>query len=138
MNRPVRAGRGLLVLCVAALPLLVACDGNEAAVEEPELISVDLPFRYPVELWDEGLEGETVIMVRVTEMGAVDSVYVLEGSGQAAFDSAAVTGAKDLRFAPGRKDDRRVVMWTKLPVRFHRNDGPPAGEPSGAHTGATP
>jgi TonB family protein len=63
--------------------------------------------------------------VRVTEEGAVDSVYVLESSGQAAFDSAAVHGALDLRFHPGRKDERRVAMWARLPVRFHLSDPVP-------------
>jgi TonB family protein len=109
---------------------LAACAGD-AVTQEPELLTLDSPFAYPVQLWDEGAEGETVIMVRVTDTGGVDSVYVLESSGQPAFDSAAVHGARELRFAPGRRDDRRVTMWARLPVRFHMNGdaAPPARDP---------
>lgn len=97
--------------------VLAGCVEDEEATR-PEVISVESPFDYPLELWDGGVEGETVIMVHVTDMGAVDSVYVLETSGQAELDSAAVTGARQLKFAPGRRGDRRIAMWAKLPVRF--------------------
>lgn len=145
--RPAGARRGSLTMALLAGLTLAAC-GDDATVKEPELLTDGSPFQYPVALWDEGIEGETVIMVRVTDMGAVDSAYVLETSGQAAFDSAAINGARDLRFAPGRRDDRRVTMWARLPVRFHMNDGPPAdggatpeAEPAGqagSGSGATP
>jgi TonB family protein len=97
------------------------------AIEEPELIEDESPFRYPVELWDEGTEGETVVMVRVTTTGAWTASTWLESSGQAAFDSAAVTGARDLRFVPGRATTARVTMWAKVPVRFQTNETGSAG-----------
>lgn len=128
IHRSARPTRGSLMLAMLAAPLallpLASCgdDAQEAQVEEPSLLTDESPFRYPVVLWDEGVEGETILMVRVTDTGGVDSVYVLEPSGQAAFDSAAVNGARDLRFAPGRRDDRRVSMWARLPVRFYMND----------------
>jgi TonB family protein len=65
--------------------------------------------------------------VRVTDTGAVDSVYVLEPSGQAAFDSAAVRGVRNLKFAPGRRGDDRIAMWARLPVRFTRPDSTNSG-----------
>lgn len=76
------------------------------------------PFAYPVELWDMKIEGEAMLMVRVTEVGGVDSAYVLTSSGFAEFDSAAVQGAHALRFSPGRQGQKRIAMWTRLPVRF--------------------
>lgn len=76
------------------------------------------PFAYPVELWDRGIEGESMLMVHVTERGAVDSAYVLTSSGFAEFDSAAVNGAHALQFTPARRGDERIAMWTRLPVRF--------------------
>jgi outer membrane biosynthesis protein TonB len=39
-------------------------------------------------------------------------------SGFAAFDSAALAGAPELRFAPAKQGNLRVPMWTRLPVRF--------------------
>lgn len=106
------------VLLAGAALLTTACDGEQEPITDPEAISVESPFRFPVELWDARVEGETVVMVHVTDMGGVDSVYVLEPSGHAAFDSAAVAGAYELRFAPGRRGDRRIAAWARLPVRF--------------------
>jgi TonB family protein len=85
------------------------------------------PFQYPLELWDLEVEGETLVMLHVTELGVVDSVYVDESSGFAGFDSAAVRGAMRLRFAPGRQGERRVDVWTRLPVVFQRDTTPKYG-----------
>lgn len=87
------------------------------------------PFDYPTELWDQKLEGETLLMVHVTELGGVDSVYVVQSSGQLAFDSAALRGARQLRFSPGRQGQRRVAMWTRVPVRFNLDTAPAVGLP---------
>ena len=106
--------------------LLAACGGDEP-VTDPRPISVESPFRYPIEMWDEDVEGEAVVMVHVTDMGGVDSVYVLESSGRPALDSAAVRGARELDFAPGRRGDRRIAMWAKLPVRFEKPDSSQTG-----------
>jgi TonB family protein len=131
IHRSTRSKGGVPMVVLLAVPLamlsLASCgdDPQEAQIEEPSLLTDESPFRYPVALWDEGVEGETLLMVRVTDTGGVDSVYVLEPSGQAAFDSAAVHGARVLRFAPGRRDDRRVSMWARLPVRFYMNDTTP-------------
>ncbi len=87
-------------------------------VEQPAAMPGPSPFVYPLDLWDSRIEGEALLMVHVTEHGAVDSAYVVGSSGFQAFDSAAVRGAHQLRFAPGRRGRRRIAMWTKLPVRF--------------------
>lgn len=112
------------VLVAAATLVGVAAYGGDEPVTDPEPISIESPFRYPVGLWDAGVEGEVVVMVHVTEVGAVDSVYVVESSGRPAFDSAAVDGARELEFAPGRRGDRRIAMWARLPVRFQRPPEP--------------
>ena len=108
---------GTLVLLGTSLAL-GACGGNNAAVEEPVPMPDPTPIEYPVALWDQQVQGETELMIRVNEYGDVDSVFVSKASGYAEFDSAAVAGARDLRFTPGRRGDRRVAMWTKMPVRF--------------------
>jgi TonB family protein len=110
-----------LLALVPVLPVAGGCEEPEREPEpvtEPRSLAVESPFEYPVELWDSGVQGESVVMVHVTDAGAVDSVYLLERSSHAAFDSAAVTGAYELRFAPGRRGDERIAMWVRLPVRF--------------------
>lgn len=84
-------------------------------------MSDSTPFVYPVDLWDRNVSGQTILLLRISELGAVDSVMIATPSGQPAFDSAAVQGARTMRFTPGRQGERRVAMWTKLPVRFARD-----------------
>lgn len=111
-----------------ALLALVAGCGANAPIEWPELLPDHPAIAYPVELWDQGIEGEALLLVRVDEEGAVDSVTVERTSGHAAFDSAAVAGARGLRFRPGRKGDEGVSLWVRLPVKFTRAGGAEFGE----------
>jgi periplasmic protein TonB len=97
---------------------LAACGGPPEPITQPELMPDPSPFVYPTALWDQKMRGETLLLMHVTAGGQVDSVTVSNSSGRAEFDSAAVTGARKLRFVPGRRGDRPVEMWTKLPVRF--------------------
>ena len=83
-----------------------------------------MPIDYPLQLWDQDMEGETLLRVRVTDTGQVDSVEVAESSGQPAFDSAAVHGAKDLRFRPARRRGKRIEVWAKVPVHFSKKPRP--------------
>ncbi len=106
---------GLLALA------FVACGGDDAPLVHPAAIEAPSPFRYPVTLWDRGVQGETLILVHVTKAGAVDSAKVSKSSGRDAFDSAAVEGAFKLRFVPAHRGGDSVAMWVKLPVRFSRD-----------------
>ena len=114
-------GRGQMRLGWLAVVMLAACSAPAEPISQPELMPDPSPFKYPVSLWDRRLNGETVLMLHVTREGVVDSVSVFNSSGQSAFDSAAVVGARQLRFIPGRRGARPVDMWTKLPVRFWRD-----------------
>lgn len=124
MSDRVRAlPRRLVAVCCL---LLLACSGageSGAAVEVegPVPMPDPSPVEYPVALWDDGVEGETELMIRVNELGDVDSVLVSRTSGYAEFDSAAVAGARRLRFTPAKRGDRRVATWTRLPIRFARD-----------------
>ncbi|MGH7447932.1 MAG: energy transducer TonB [Longimicrobiales bacterium] len=119
---------GALIACV----LLQACTAADEAVQEPIPIPDPTPIAYPEGLWDRGVQGETEVLVHVDEMGDVDSVLVSKTSGFSDFDSAAVNGARRLRFTPGRRGDRRVPMWTKIPVRFSRDSTATLGTATGS------
>jgi TonB family protein len=99
----------------------VGCGGGDQ-IEEPTPLYGDVPIDYPLDLWDADVEGVTLLRVRVTEMGIVDSVEVLEGSGYPAFDSAAVRGALSLRYNPARKNGQRTTVWAKVPVHFAKDE----------------
>jgi protein TonB len=102
--------------------------GEGQGVDPPEPLFGEASVRYPLDLWDDGVEGETLLRVLVSATGGVDSVEVLQPSGFAELDSAAVKGARNFRFNPARRGDRRVTAWAQVPVRFSkrpRSDVPP-------------
>jgi len=103
---------------VLALALAVSGCGDGGDVEDPEPLYGEVPIEYPLDLWDADVEGETLLRVRVTDVGRVDSVEVLEPSGYPAFDSAAVRGALNLQYQPARRSGKRISVWAKVPVQF--------------------
>lgn len=101
----------------------VAC-GGDGPIERPTPLSGAMGIEYPLSLWDQGIEGECVLKVRVNDLGIVDSVVVLASSGYPAFDSAAIQGARGIRFRPARRGGKRIDVWAQVPVRFSRNPKP--------------
>ena len=114
--------RRTLAFFVSASPLLAAACGSGGEVESPEPLYGEVPIVYPLDLWDEDVEGQVLLRVRVTDMGRVDSVEVLESSGYPGFDSAAARGALELEYRPARRDGQRITVWAKVPVEFTKNE----------------
>ncbi len=98
---------------------LTACQ-PETPVEQPRPLG-EVTIDYPLDLWDQNVEGETLLRILVGDAGGVDSIEVLESSGHPSFDSAAVEGARELRFAPARLEDgKRVEVWAEVPIQFSK------------------
>lgn len=120
-------GRGLTQAAAWSpwlLPVLVSvvgCSGG-GPIDDPTPLYGEVPIDYPMDLWDADVEGETLLRVRVSATGIVDSVEVQEASGYPAFDSAAVRGAKMLRYDPARRNGKRITVWAKVPVQFTKGD----------------
>ncbi len=108
--------------------LLMACSADRG-VDRPTPMFSESPVEYPLSLWDQGIEGRTLVKVLVTEEGKVDSVVVVESSGHSAFDSAAVAGARKLDFQPAQKGGEPVRVWARVPVHFSKKSIPPPGMP---------
>lgn len=115
--------RAAVLALLAAASWTLACAGDQE-IERPTPLYGEVPIEYPLELWDQDIEGETTLRVRVTDMGRVDSVVVLESSGLAAFDSAAIAGARNLRFQPARRNGKRIEVWAHVPVHFSKRPRP--------------
>ncbi|NNF12391.1 MAG: energy transducer TonB [Gemmatimonadetes bacterium] len=120
MSEPCMGRRATFVL---AATLTLGC-GAEGEIEQPTPLFGNVPIEYPLHMWDQDMEGETLLRVRVGDTGTVDSVEVVESSGYASFDSAAVAGALDLRFTPARQDGERIEVWAHVPVRFSKRPRP--------------
>jgi TonB family protein len=111
-------------LAVALCAASVAACGGDREVEQPTPLFNETPIVYPLAMWDQDIEGETLLRVRVTDTGAVDSVEVVESSGYETFDSAAIAGARELRFQPARRDGKRIEVWARVPVHFSKRPQP--------------
>lgn len=123
--------RSRMLLALSGV-VLIGCAAEPEPVVEPVPMPDPTPIEYPVSLWDRGVQGETEVMVHVDQFGDVDSAMVSQSSGYPEFDSAAVTGARRLRFTPGKQGDRRVPMWTRMPVRFSQDSTASLGMSTGS------
>lgn len=116
--------RILGVTWVFAVLAVVGGCGAEGEIEQPTPLFGRVPIEYPLHMWDQDMEGEILLRVRVGDTGGVDSVEVVESSGYGSFDSAAVAGARKLRFTPARQGGERIEVWAKVPVRFSKRPRP--------------
>ncbi len=109
----------------------MGCDiGGE--IEKPTPVFSVSPVEYPLEMWNQNVEGTALVRVLVNEEGGVDSVMVVESSGYALLDSAAARGARAMRFAPAVREGEALRVWTRIPVHFEKNaNTPPGGPPEG-------
>ena len=96
----------------------LAVGDQGSAFHMPTLLNEQLPFEYPQDAWASRIGGETVLRIRISTAGAVDSIAVQKTSRHRSLDSAAVAGARRLRYKPARQGERPVPVWATLPVRY--------------------
>jgi protein TonB len=85
-------------------------------------ISLDKP-PYPEECRRRSQEGTVRLRVLVLSDGTVGRAELARSSGIAAFDRAAVEGARRWRFRPARRAEAAVDDWVTLSVVFRLEDG---------------
>jgi len=100
-------------------------DGGQAGggppdQEPPVALNADSPIQYPPRLYDQKVEGDVVLRLFVDSTGrlAPESSRVAESSGYPALDSAALGGARKLRFAPARRHGLPVAAAFLQPIEF--------------------
>ena len=81
--------------------------------------SVNPPPVYPVIARKRGDEGTVLLDVHVDEEGRVDDLRIAGSSGYNLLDRSALQAVRRWRFEPGRRGDRSVAMWVRVPVRFY-------------------
>ncbi len=94
--------------------------GTPAEQEPPVALNGDSPIQYPPRLYDQKVEGDVVLRLFVDSLGGLrpESSKVAEPSGYPALDSAALAGARKLRFAPARRHGLPVATAFLQPVEF--------------------
>lgn len=91
----------------------------------PQLMGDAVPFRYPMGLYTQGVEGDVTLRLHVDSTGAVvvESLRVAEPSGHPMLDTAALEGAPALRFRPAKLGGRAVPLTVLFPVKFRVPSG---------------
>lgn len=99
--------------------------GGETPDILPQMTNDELPFRYPVALYLQRVEGNVLLRLFVDSTGRVlsDSTRVLEPSGYAGLDSAALAGASRLGFRPARRRGVPIAVALLYPVHFRHPEG---------------
>lgn len=127
------------VFAVMALAAVATGCGRAPRAEEPITPAVPVAGQpqipYPPELFQRRVEGEVMLYVVVDTTGAVirDSTRIATGSGQAAFDAAALQAAAGLRFTPARRGATPIVAPIQVPVRFTLPDSVRTAENGARH-----
>jgi len=93
--------------------------------ELPLMTNPELPFRYPVPLFQRRVQGNVLLRLYVDSSGTVisDSTRVTEPSSEPLFDSAAVAGAMQLRFKAARRKGVPIAVVLLYPVHFRHPEG---------------
>ena len=93
----------------------------------PVMLNEEPPFRYPPALWAQRIQGNVTLRVLVDSLGrpTPDSTTIVASSGIAALDSAALAGAKDLKFRPALAHNGPIGVALILPVFFRHPAAPP-------------
>jgi TonB family protein len=90
------------------------------ADQPPVAINPVSPVEYPVPLLEQGIEGRVLLRMFADTHGTLvpDSVRVAESSGYPALDSAALVGARSLRYSPALRRGRPIAGAFLQPVHF--------------------
>jgi len=95
-----------------------AGDIAAAPIYTPPRLLHDVPPAYPDEARLRGWEGRIVLKFLVTTGGRVEEVTVVQSSGHAILDRAAVTAARQWLYAPARRGDLAVEARLRRSIRF--------------------
>jgi TonB family protein len=90
---------------------------EDGPLRPPAAVRGDV-FEFPRSAWEDGISGTTVLKILIDADGTVDSAIVLESSGHASLDSAAVANSSKLLYRPAEQGGEPVPIWGRLPVIY--------------------
>lgn len=118
--------------------LVAACSGDHRAGDHsparaprpdelPSLVTGELPFKYPPSLYARRVQGNVMLKLFIDRDGRVvsDSTRIDRASGYAELDSAAVTGARELRFVPAKLGGEPIGTTVLFPLFFRHPEASP-------------
>ena len=135
-TRRVIAGAASIALTLSALgcidkrdakKMIEALQSSLVPDSLPVMQNTELPFKYPPELYAQKVQGNVTLRIHIDARGAVrpESTSVVESSGYAALDTAAVRGARELRFKPAFVKGAPLAISVLFPVYFRHPEALP-------------
>jgi TonB family protein len=100
---------------------------SEQVADKDQLIDVDVPPqllnrvvpRYPESAKAKGIEGKIYVKAFVDTDGTVMSAEVIKRDGNVPeLGQSAVEAAKEMKFAPAKKEGKPVKVWVTIPFKF--------------------
>jgi len=94
---------------------------SEGTVDTKPRVLSRSPMTYPAGAMKKRIKGYVVINLLIDTDGSIEAAKVLQSSPPGVFDTAALSGIRSWRFAPGKYKGRPVKVWAKQKVRFDFN-----------------
>jgi protein TonB len=101
-----------------AEPTLSASVSASASISRDVEYLYNPPPDYPPRARRMGMEGEVLIRTRVLRNGRCDELELVQSSGYALLDQAAMEAIRKWRFRPALRGDEQVSSRIEIPVRF--------------------
>jgi TonB family protein len=110
-----------------AKKMIEALQSSLAPDSLPVMQNPELPFKYPPELYAQKVQGNVTLRIHIDATGAVrpESTSVVQSSGYAALDSAAVSGSRALHFKPAFAKGSPLAISVLFPVYFRHPQAAP-------------
>ena len=121
----------LTAACIGEKETKVIKETFDAVERRPDSLPLMLnkrpPFQYPAALLARKVQANVTLRIHIDSTGKVvpESTTVFESSRSPELDSAALRGAKDLRFLPAKKRGHPVPVSLLFPVYFRAPGEPP-------------
>ncbi len=107
---------------IAAIDTMPAAEASatSASSSAPRIRTIQPP-RYPPSALAEGIEGTSMVSVRILADGSVADARIERSSGNQALDAAALEVVRQWQFHPAQQDGKAVDGSSLVPVRFSLN-----------------
>lgn len=86
--------------------------------EARPLYRLNPPPEYPETARRRGYQGTVVLEVLIDSKGKVDNLRISKSSGYSILDRTAFNQVKKWVFEPGKRGNKPMEMWVKVPVTF--------------------
>ncbi len=109
-----------MVIGILGFLAFFECGGPKRLV--PPRVASDIKLDYPLSAQLKKLEGEVGIAVFVNPEGRPEQTELVQSSGHAELDEAALKFTQNLIFEPGALDGKPIGAWTKLLLRYNLSE----------------